>query len=199
MADIDYSLFLHNPLYSLKAGYAAHILLQCRFFAGSVFLHPSASPRKLGRIPYAIMVRPTILTLSTHPDLGNQSKHQELHRCALWRLIALSWQSSWLEYCTFYGIYYIKNQFMIQIDSPYIITYPQKTTTFYTKNTKLTTQNVFNYHFIYFLILLFLSLSNSKTGIALTFIPYFLYILSTSSVVNLSNSIPSFLHTPLIL
>ena len=76
------------PHYSLKPGYTAHILLQCRFFAGSgnKCLHPSASPRKLGRILYAIIVRPIILTLSTHPGLGNQSKHQELHRCALKRL-----------------------------------------------------------------------------------------------------------------
>ena len=77
----------YNPSYSLKPGYTAHILLRCRFFAGSVStLHLSASPRKLGRILYAIIVRPKILTLSTHPGLGNQSKHQELHRCALKRL-----------------------------------------------------------------------------------------------------------------
>ena len=77
----------YNPSYSLNSGYTAHILLQCRFFAGSVDkLHPSASPRKLGRILYAVIVRPIILTLSTHPSLGNQSKHQELHRCALKRL-----------------------------------------------------------------------------------------------------------------
>lgn len=44
--------------------------------------HPIGSPRNLGRVPYAVMARPKILTPSTSPDLGNQGQHHELHRYA---------------------------------------------------------------------------------------------------------------------
>ena len=44
------------------------------------------SPRKPGRILHAIGVRPRSLTPSTHPKLGVKSRHQGLHRYALYRI-----------------------------------------------------------------------------------------------------------------
>ena len=44
------------------------------------------SPRKPGRIPHAIGVRPKFLTPSTHPKLGVKSRHKGLHRYALYRI-----------------------------------------------------------------------------------------------------------------
>ena len=45
--------------------------------------HDSRSPRNPGRLVYAITPRPKTLTPSTHPNLGEKSKHQGLHRYAL--------------------------------------------------------------------------------------------------------------------
>ena len=45
--------------------------------------HKSRSPRKSGRSVYAVTPRPKALTPSTHPNLGEKSKHQGLHRYAL--------------------------------------------------------------------------------------------------------------------
>lgn len=39
-----------------------------------------------GRSVYAVTPRPETLTPSTHPDLGEKSKHQGLHRYALKRI-----------------------------------------------------------------------------------------------------------------
>jgi hypothetical protein len=44
---------------------------------------PIGSPRKMGRLAYAITRRPNSLTSSTNPGLGNQSRHKKLHRYAL--------------------------------------------------------------------------------------------------------------------
>ena len=44
------------------------------------------SPRKPGRILHAIGVRPESLTPSIHPKLGVKSRHQGLHRYALYRI-----------------------------------------------------------------------------------------------------------------
>ena len=44
------------------------------------------SPRRAGRIPHAIGVRPLSLTPSIHPKLGVTSRHKGLHRCALRRI-----------------------------------------------------------------------------------------------------------------
>jgi hypothetical protein len=43
-------------------------------------------PRKQGLRPHAIADRPATLTPSISPKLGASSQHQELHRCALWRI-----------------------------------------------------------------------------------------------------------------
>ena len=43
------------------------------------------SPRKLGRVSYAVTSRPKSLTPSNSPDLGKRSHHQKLHRYALRR------------------------------------------------------------------------------------------------------------------
>ena len=48
--------------------------------------HKTRSPRKPGRMLYAIRARPKSLTPSTHPKLGVKSRHQGLHRCALHRI-----------------------------------------------------------------------------------------------------------------
>ena len=48
--------------------------------------HDSRSPRDPGRLVYAITPRPKTLTPSTHPNLGEKSKHQGLHRYALQRI-----------------------------------------------------------------------------------------------------------------
>ena len=53
---------------------------------GSTSTHKSRSPRKPGRSVYAVTPRPETLTPSTHPDLGEKSKHQGLHRYALKRI-----------------------------------------------------------------------------------------------------------------
>ena len=44
------------------------------------------SPRRAGRIPHAIGVRPLSLTPSIHPKLGVTSRHKGLHRWALRRI-----------------------------------------------------------------------------------------------------------------
>ena len=86
--------------YPRKAGYAAHSTRfcapQCRFNPASYAVrvpadterlsHKSRSPRKPGRSVYAVTPRPETLTPSTHPDLGEKSKHQGLHRYALKRI-----------------------------------------------------------------------------------------------------------------
>ena len=100
------------PPYSLKAGYAvpstrAFWPLNHKAVAPSNRFHPvsyrskppqtirfesghmkhkNRSPRKWGRISHAIAKRPKALTPSTNPRLGVESKHQELHRCALQRI-----------------------------------------------------------------------------------------------------------------
>ncbi len=48
--------------------------------------HNGGSPRKQGRELHAIASRPETLTPSIHPNLGERSKHQGLHRCALQRI-----------------------------------------------------------------------------------------------------------------
>ena len=90
------------PSYSLKAGYTAHstrfCALPCRFIPGSyakkashsgssqTSSHNTRSPRKPGRMLHAIGARPGSLTPSTHPKLGVKSRHQGLHRYALYRI-----------------------------------------------------------------------------------------------------------------
>ena len=88
------------PTYPRKAGYATHSTRfcapQCRFNPASYAVrvpadterlsHKSRSPRKPGRSVYAVTPRPETLTPSTHPDLGEKSKHQGLHRYALKRI-----------------------------------------------------------------------------------------------------------------
>ena len=54
-----------------------------RYNATGRLSHNSRSPRKSGRSVYAITPRPITLTPSTHPNLGEKSKHQGLHRYAL--------------------------------------------------------------------------------------------------------------------
>jgi hypothetical protein len=44
--------------------------------------HEVGSPREQGQRPHAIADRPTPLTPSTNPQLGVESQHQGLHRCA---------------------------------------------------------------------------------------------------------------------
>lgn len=44
--------------------------------------HEVGSPRKQGQRPHAVADRPTPLTPSTNPQLGVESQHQGLHRCA---------------------------------------------------------------------------------------------------------------------
>lgn len=51
----------------------------------SSFRNRYGSPRKLGRKMYAVTSRPKSFTPSSSPRLGNESHHQKLHRCALWR------------------------------------------------------------------------------------------------------------------
>ena len=48
--------------------------------------HNTGSPRKPGRMLHAIGARPKSLTPSTHPKLGVKSRHQGLHRYALYRI-----------------------------------------------------------------------------------------------------------------
>lgn len=48
--------------------------------------HNGGSPRRQGRYLHAIASRPETLTPSIHPNLGERSKHQGLHRCALQRI-----------------------------------------------------------------------------------------------------------------
>ena len=48
--------------------------------------HNTRSPRKPGRMLHAIGARPESLTPSTHPKLGVKSRHQGLHRYALYRI-----------------------------------------------------------------------------------------------------------------
>ena len=48
--------------------------------------HNTGSPRKPGRMLHAIGARPESLTPSTHPKLGVKSRHQGLHRYALYRI-----------------------------------------------------------------------------------------------------------------
>ena len=56
----------------------------------------------MGLKPYAITALPKILTLSIRPSLGNQGKHQELHRYALQRYkIVFQLNKKRLEYCAF--------------------------------------------------------------------------------------------------
>jgi len=50
------------------------------------FRHGHGPPRKRGPRPHAIVDRPATLTPSISPRLGVESQHQELHRCALWRI-----------------------------------------------------------------------------------------------------------------
>ena len=87
------------PACPRKAGYTAHSTRfcapHCRFYSCFVrspgcdlnatgrLSHNSRSPRKSGRSVYAITPRPKALTPSTHPNLGEKSKHQGLHRYAL--------------------------------------------------------------------------------------------------------------------
>ena len=96
----DRDACLPLPAYPRKAGYAARSTRfcapQCRFNPASYAVrvpadterlsHKSRSPRKPGRIFHAVGMRPGSLTPSTHPDLGEKSKHQGLHRYALKRI-----------------------------------------------------------------------------------------------------------------
>lgn len=64
----------------------------CRFIPQAIVPfdadHELGPPRKLGQVPHAIAGCPTFLTPSTSPGLGAPSQHQELHRCALWRIFS---------------------------------------------------------------------------------------------------------------
>ena len=63
-----------------------------------------------GMTLYAIITFPNILTPSIYPDLGNQSKHQELHSCALRRFKSPSKQNNLTRilHLTLVFLYYIK-------------------------------------------------------------------------------------------
>lgn len=50
--------------------------------------HALGPPRKRGLRPHAIADRPTTLTPCTSPQLGVESQHKGLHRCALSGLLA---------------------------------------------------------------------------------------------------------------
>lgn len=75
---------------------SAHSGLQpdspCRFIPHAIIRCSRAldqrhgPPRKQGLRPHAIADRPATLTPSISPKLGASSQHQELHRCALWRI-----------------------------------------------------------------------------------------------------------------
>ena len=57
----------------------------CRFTPSRKAFQPHelGSPRKQGQRPHAIADRPTTLTPCTNPQLGVESQHKGLHRCAL--------------------------------------------------------------------------------------------------------------------
>ena len=114
------------PTYPRKAGYATHSTRfcapQCRFNPASYAVrvpadterlsHKSRSPRKPGRSVYAVTPRPETLTPSTHPDLGEKSKHQGLHRYALKRITTGNIQVSFVGFFFFYpAIFYRYNGF----------------------------------------------------------------------------------------
>ncbi len=62
--------------------------------------HALGPPRKQGQRPHAIADRPATLTPTTSPRLGVESRHQELHRCALRRIFRLALKAvGRLEYC----------------------------------------------------------------------------------------------------
>lgn len=86
---VIYGFWRNIPECSLKAGYTAHNVRHMQVHAqpakATYALRPIGSPRQLGSKLYAITTLPKVLTLSPCPSLGNQSKHQELHRYALWR------------------------------------------------------------------------------------------------------------------
>jgi len=59
-------------------------------------LRQTKSPRMQGHRPHAIVDRPTFFTPRIDPRLGAPSQHQELHRCALWRIFRPALRNSGL-------------------------------------------------------------------------------------------------------
>lgn len=74
-----------HPPAPLKAGYTAHSTIRYRMqvqLKAVAICHKLEPPRMKGHRLHAIVDRPSSLTPSTSPQLGVESQHQELHRCA---------------------------------------------------------------------------------------------------------------------
>ena len=76
----------HDSVHHLAGSYPVRTRRGFPTGSSQASSHNTRSPRKPGRMLHAIGARPESLTPSIHPKLGVKSRHQGLHRCALYRI-----------------------------------------------------------------------------------------------------------------